>query len=326
MEMLVCVWTFILGAVLGSFLGVVIWRVPNHISLVNPSRSFCETCHNQIAWYDNIPIISYCVLRGRCRHCHTHLSIRYPIMELLTACSMTAVVAGAFSGLYSFWMLPDLLYLAAISIVVAYIDLDTHLILNVIVIPSYAVSALCLVLASAMTGQWGSLGRAAICGLALAVFYFILGIIWPGGMGDGDVKLSLLLGATLGWLGIKQFAIGAFMPFLVGGLVALVTLLGKGTSTEAPADGGGQTEPAKPDPAPVEAADAAAAEKGDAASGDAAGVEPGAAGAQSGPVSVDPDTGKLGIPFGPSMVIGTWIGIFAGVWLADLYLRLVGLA
>ena len=61
--------TFILGCFLGSFLGVVIWRVPNHISIVNPKRSFCANCNAQIAWYDNIPLLSYAVLGGRCRHC-----------------------------------------------------------------------------------------------------------------------------------------------------------------------------------------------------------------------------------------------------------------
>ncbi|MDD6373780.1 MAG: prepilin peptidase [Bifidobacteriaceae bacterium] len=257
---------FIVGCILGSFLGVVIWRVPNHISIVNPKRSFCPNCNAQIAWYDNIPLLSYAVLRGKCRHCKEPISVRYPIMEALTGCAMAAVVAGALWQIYPAWLLPNMLYLAAISIVVAYIDIDHHLILNVIVYPSYLVSLALLVLASAMMGNWEALKRGLICALILFVFYFVLSLIWPGGMGDGDIKLAFLLGMTLGWLGWKQFIVGAFMAFFVGGLVVLIQLTRKKVSVHG------------------------------------------------------------GIPFGPSMVVGTWIGIFAGQVIADLYLQLVGLA
>lgn len=257
--------TFILGCFLGSFLGVVIWRVPNHMSIVRPKRSFCPNCNAQIAWYDNIPLISYAVLGGKCRHCKEHISVRYPVIEALTGLAMAGVVGGAVGGLYTWWMLPDLLYLAAISIIVAYIDIDHHLILNVIVYPSVIVSAVLLALASGMTDAWSAYGRAYIGALILFAFYFVLSIIWPGGMGDGDIKFAFLLGMTLGWLGWKQFIIGAFLAFVVGGLAALVQITRKKV------------------------------------------------------------TAKGGIPFGPSMVVGSWIGVFAGQVIADLYLHVVGL-
>lgn len=258
--------TFILGCFLGSFLGVVIWRVPNHISIVNPKRSFCANCNAQIAWYDNIPLLSYMVLGGRCRHCKERIPLRCPAQEALTGLCMAAVVYGAVAGEYSWWALPAFLYLMAISIVVAYMDIDHHIILNVIVLPSYAVSIVLLALASGMTNNWGALGRAVICGAILYVFYFVLSIIWAGGMGDGDVKLAFLLGMNMGWLGWKQFIVGAFMAFIVGGLLALIQMVRKKVSIHG------------------------------------------------------------GIPFGPSMVVGAWIGVFAGQVIADLYLRIVGLA
>ena len=108
----------------------------HHISLVNPKRSFCPNCEAPIAWYDNIPIISWLVLGAKCRHCKEPIAVRYPIVEALGGLSFLAVTLGALFGAYSPWILPELYVFAAVSIVIAYIDLDHHLILNVVLLPT----------------------------------------------------------------------------------------------------------------------------------------------------------------------------------------------
>ncbi len=260
------VFAFVLGCVIGSFLNVVIWRVPNHISLVNPKRSFCPNCKAQIVWYDNIPIISWLVLRAKCRNCHQPISGRYPAVELLGGLAALTVVLGGAWHAYPLWMLPDLLFFAWLSIVVAFIDFDFHKILNVIIYPSIIVTLLLLGLASWGTGSWPALGRAAIAGVVLALFYLLLGFLWPGGMGMGDVKLAVLIGLNLGWLGWQQLIVGGFAAFIIGGAISGILLAMKRVTTHG------------------------------------------------------------GIPFGPSMVIGAWIGILFGMPIAQAYLQTVGLA
>ncbi|WP_300768534.1 A24 family peptidase [uncultured Bifidobacterium sp.] len=258
--------SLIIGLVFGSFLNVVIWRVPNAMSLVEPRRSICPRCRCQIAWYDNIPLISFMVLNGRCRNCHEPISARYPLVEALGGLACVAVTGGWLAGLYTAWILPELYVLALASIAIAAIDLDHQLILNVIVYPLAIVTLALLTIASAGTGEWHRLVRALISAVVLAAFYLLLGIIWKGGMGMGDVKLSALLGLVLGWLGIAQLITGAFAAFLIGGVIAVVELA-------------------------------------------------------KGRVKL-----KGGIPFGPSMVAGAWLGIFAGAAIAEWYLNLAGLA
>ena len=145
---LLLVASLVIGCIFGSFLNVVIWRVPNHISLVNPKRSFCPNCEAPIAWYDNIPIISWLVLGAKCRHCKEPIAVRYPIVEALGGLSFLAVTLGALFGAYSPWILPELYVFAAVSIVIAYIDFDHHLILNVVLLPTLIATLALLALAS----------------------------------------------------------------------------------------------------------------------------------------------------------------------------------
>ena len=151
---LLLVASLVIGCIFGSFLNVVIWRVPNHISLVNPKRSFCPNCEAPIAWYDNIPIISWLVLGAKCRHCKEPIAVRYPIVEALGGLSFLAVTLGALFGAYSPWILPELYVFAAVSIVIAYIDLDHHLILNVVLLPTLIATLALLALASLGTNEW----------------------------------------------------------------------------------------------------------------------------------------------------------------------------
>jgi leader peptidase (prepilin peptidase)/N-methyltransferase len=204
----------VVGLAIGSFLNVVIWRVPRDESVVHP-RSHCPSCGHSVRPYDDIPVVSWLVLRGRCRDCGEPISMRYPLVELGTAV-LFAVTAWHFG--FS-WELPAYLYLVAIGVALAMIDLDVHRLPNKIVLPSYVVVAALLTLASVGTDDWAALLRAAIGGAALYAFYFALRLAYPRGMGFGDVKLAGLLGAYLGWLGWGQLAVGAFLGFLLGGVV-----------------------------------------------------------------------------------------------------------
>ncbi len=168
--------SLIIGCIFGSFLNVVIWRVPNHISITNPKRSFCPKCEAPIAWYDNIPIFSWLALGAKCRHCKEPIAARYPLVESLGGLSFLAVTAGGLFGAYPLWALPVLYVFACVSIVIAFIDLDHHLILNVVLLPTLIATVLLLAVASFGIGEWTRLGRGALCALILFVFYFVLSV------------------------------------------------------------------------------------------------------------------------------------------------------
>lgn len=206
----------LLGLAIGSFLNVVIWRVPRGESIVSPP-SHCPGCDQPIAERDNIPVVSWLLLRARCRNCGTHISARYPLVEGLTGV-LFAALAWRFGPS---WELPAYLYLAAISVALAFIDLDTKRLPDVITIPSYPVMVGLLLIPTLIDGQWGQLGRAALGGVALFGFYLLLVLIWPAGMGLGDVKLAGVLGMALGWLGWGVLAVGAFAAFLLGAVVGI---------------------------------------------------------------------------------------------------------
>lgn len=214
--------TGLLGLVGGSFLNVVVHRVPAGRSVVQP-RSACPACGHEVRARDNVPLVSWLVLRGRCRDCGAAISVRYPLVELGTG----LLFAGTFLALEARGQLPALpaaLYLAAISVALAAIDLDTRRLPNAIVLPSYPVLAVLLVLASVLAGDWWALARAGIGGAALWLLYFLVMVAKPGGMGFGDVKLAGLLGGVLGWFGWGSLVVGAFAAFLVGGLFSVVLL------------------------------------------------------------------------------------------------------
>lgn len=212
-----------LGLLIGSFLNVVIWRVPRGQSVVTPP-SACPGCGARIRARDNVPVLSWLVLRGRCRDCHAPISARYPLVESVTGV-LFALVALRF--LDQPWAMPAFCYLAAIGVALALIDLDVHRLPDAIVLPAYPVVAVLLVLASWGAHDWWALVRAAIGGAALFVLFLVLAIVRPGGMGMGDVKLAGVLGMALGWLGWGVFAVGAFGAFLLGGAFAIGLLLAR---------------------------------------------------------------------------------------------------
>lgn len=213
----------VLGLVVGSFLNVVVHRVPAGASVVRPP-SACPRCGHRIRARDNVPVVSWLVLRGLCRDCGAPISARYPVVEL--ACGLLFVgVAWRFLADDAPWALPAYAYLAALGLALAVIDLDTSRLPNRLVLPAYGVLPALLAVASWGAGDWGALLRAAIGGVGLYGLYLLLHLAYPRGMGFGDVKLAGVLGAGLAWVGWGAFAVGAFAAFLLGGLVSVALML-----------------------------------------------------------------------------------------------------
>lgn len=276
------------GLVIGSFLNVVVYRVPNGMSIVAPP-SACPNCGSGIKGYDNIPVLSWVLLGGKCRSCAEPISRRYPLVELGTGVFFAGVVvwlwgtgasASSATGLGSgagvgasagsatvagILVVVAFLYLAAVSVALALIDLDTRRLPNAIVLPSYLVGAILLGASAILNGNFSALLSAGVGMAALFLLYLIMALIYPGGMGFGDVKLAGVLGLFLGFLGWGPLVVGAFAAFLLGGIFAIGLMVLRKAGR------------------------------------------------------------KSGIPFGPWMLVGAWVGIFFGNVAWGAYLSLLGL-
>lgn len=210
----------LIGLLIGSFLNVVIHRVPAGESVVHP-RSRCPGCGNEIASRDNIPVLSWLLLRGKCRHCHEPISIRYPLVELMTAVVfMVLALTFGFSA-----ELPAYLYLGAIGVALAMIDFDTKRLPDSLTLPSYPVGIVLLGIASWVDGTWPALGRGLLGMVALFAFYALLWFIYPAGMGLGDVKLAGILGLYLAYQSWGVLVVGGFLGFLLGAVVGVGVIL-----------------------------------------------------------------------------------------------------
>jgi leader peptidase (prepilin peptidase) / N-methyltransferase len=210
----------VLGLVIGSFLNVVIWRVPRGESVVRPP-SACPSCGHEIRPRDNVPVLGWLLLHGRCRDCGHPISGRYPLVEL--GCGALFVVMALRFGAEP--ELPAYLYLAAVGLALAMIDLDTLRLPDALTLPSYAVAAVLLGGAALVSDDGDAALRALVGALALGAFYFLLLFAYPAGMGFGDVKLAPVLGAYLGWISFGALAVGAFLGFLYGGVFGIGAML-----------------------------------------------------------------------------------------------------
>ncbi|HEY0188565.1 MAG TPA: prepilin peptidase [Cellulomonas sp.] len=212
----------VLGLAIGSFLNVVIWRIPRGESVVSPP-SACPGCGHRIRARDNVPVLSWLLLRARCRDCGTPISARYPVVELTTGVLFAAVVWWRGAD----WSLPLFLYLAALAVALAAIDLDTRRLPDALVLPSYPVVVVLVALAAWSPGgaaDWTGLVRALLGALAMFAVYFAIVLVYPRGMGFGDVKLAGVLGLALGWVGWSALVVGWFAAFVLGGLVGVALL------------------------------------------------------------------------------------------------------
>jgi leader peptidase (prepilin peptidase)/N-methyltransferase len=199
------------GLVVGSFLNVVVARLPEHESLWSP-RSACRGCGAMIAWHDNIPVLSFLALRGRCRACGISISWRYPVIEGLTASLFVLAYTGV--GL-TLALIPALLLLSAL-VAVTFIDLEHQIIPDVITLPGIVTG----VLANLATGNVSWLDS-VIGALVAGGLFFVIILASGGGMGGGDMKLAAMLGAFLGW---QLTLVALFLAVVAGGGVAVAIL------------------------------------------------------------------------------------------------------
>jgi leader peptidase (prepilin peptidase)/N-methyltransferase len=219
------------GLIFGSFLNVVIYRVPRGESIVAP-RSRCPSCGTTLGALDNIPVVSYVVLRGRCRTCQAPISAQYPIVELSTA----ALFAGTAARFGSSWALPAYVVLAAGLLVLAAIDLEQGKLPKQIVYLVTALVGALLLLASGETGDWRRLVIAACAGAAWFGLFFAINAVNPRWLGFGDVRLAFCLGLSLGWLGVGYVFVGFLLASLVGTVIGigLIVMKGAGLTTQVP--------------------------------------------------------------------------------------------
>lgn len=210
----------VLGLVVGSFLNVVIHRVPRHESLIRP-RSRCPNCETEIRERDNIPVLSWILLRGRCRHCSTPISPRYPIIELLTAV-LFALAALRFELSVE---LPAFGMLFAVLLSVTAIDIELRIIPKRIVWFSMGVGLALFSISAIADGRPGRLFGAAGGAGAAFLFFFVIHLISPRGMGFGDVRLAAVLGLFLGWLSLWHVGLGLFLGFVSGGVAGVAAVV-----------------------------------------------------------------------------------------------------
>lgn len=267
------------GLLIGSFLNVVIWRVPRGESLLTDSK--CPSCDGPIHPWLNVPVISWVVLRGRCAKCRARISVRYPLIELATAVAFALVawwfitragsdqllgVEGAAPAVSAWLALAAYLWFAAASIALTAIDLELKRLPDAIVLPSLAVVVVLLGASSILVGNWTALVATLGGAATLFVAYFVIVLVYPAGMGGGDVKLAPVVGAVLGYIGWGAVAVGGFAGFVIGAGVGLALIAARRAGR------------------------------------------------------------KTGIPFGPHMLLGAWVGIGWGEQIMAAYVTWVGLA
>lgn len=208
MELALAAFVFAPALAVGSFLNVVVARLPERRSLVRP-RSSCPACAAELAWYDNVPIVSYTVLRGRCRSCGTAIGLRYLAVELLTA--LLTVACFLRFGLGGRALVAS--FFCAVLVALSAIDFERRILPDLIVLPATAVVlAAQIALAPGRTVEW------VMAALAASLLLFVALLAYPKGMGMGDVKLALLLGAMLGWsvgVGLMVGMVAALVPSVV---------------------------------------------------------------------------------------------------------------
>jgi leader peptidase (prepilin peptidase)/N-methyltransferase len=202
------------GLIVGSFLNVVAYRLPRGESVVFPA-SHCPSCDTPIKPYDNIPVLSWLVLRGRCRSCHTAISARYPVVEAVTAALLVAVVLAKGADSDAWLGLAFVILLVPVTL----IDLDHRIIPNTLMLIGTVVSVALLLLTDP-----GALTEHLIAAAAAGGFLLVAALAYPAGMGMGDVKLAFVMGLFLG----RNVAPAMLVALLTGSVVGAAIIAKKG--------------------------------------------------------------------------------------------------
>ncbi|MFZ2632151.1 MAG: prepilin peptidase [Desulfosalsimonadaceae bacterium] len=208
---------FFFGACIGSFLNVCIWRIPRSESIVSPG-SKCPQCNTPIRFYDNIPILSYVLLLGKCRNCASPISIRYPLVE-----GLTGLLAAATAYRYGI-TLDFLIYFVFISalVTVTFIDLDLQIIPDVISLPGIPIGIAASLVLTPVTFKDSLIGALVGGGSLFLVAWGYHLITGKEGMGGGDIKLLAMIGAFIGWQGVF-FTI--FLASATGSMIGAILML-----------------------------------------------------------------------------------------------------
>ena len=217
-NILIVIIIFIFGMCIGSFLNVCIYRLPESKSIADPPRSICPSCKNHIRFYDNIPVLSYIWLKGRCRNCNAPISFRYPLVEL-----MNGIVAVAL--LFKFGLsVESLVYFVFISslIVITFIDLDHQIIPDIITLPGIPMGLIASFALPTITLKASALGLLIGGGSLWFVAWAYNLIAHRDGMGGGDIKLLAMMGTIIGWKGVI-FTI--FASSVIGSCVGITMML-----------------------------------------------------------------------------------------------------
>jgi leader peptidase (prepilin peptidase)/N-methyltransferase len=214
---------FLLGCCIGSFLNVCIYRVPLSLSIVSP-RSFCPHCQSAIHAYDNIPLLSYLLLGGKCRNCGAKISWRYPLVEALTG-GVALALFFKFGSTFAFF---SSFGLSAALIVIAFIDLDHRIIPDFISLPGIVIGFLLALFGPSLTVKESLIGLLAGGGSLYLVALVYEALTKREGMGGGDVKLLAMIGAWLGWKAIVfTLFFASLSGTLIGGGVMLIHKQGR---------------------------------------------------------------------------------------------------
>ena len=222
---------FVIGAVIGSFLNVCIYRVPRNLSIISPA-SRCPSCNMPIKFYDNIPFLSYILLGGKCRVCKAGISFRYPLVELLNAVLFVFVVWR-----FGFaWHTVIYGILCSALVVITFIDLDFQIIPDAITLPGILIGIVAgsLIMPDPFIRN-SLLGfKASVIGLlAGGGLFYAIAVLSRGGMGGGDIKMMAMVGALMGW---KSVLLTIFLGSLTGAVFGIFLMIskGKGRKTKIP--------------------------------------------------------------------------------------------
>ncbi len=215
--MLLSIFAFVFGAAIGSFLNVCIFRLPEHYSIVRP-LSQCPHCHHPIRFYDNIPLISYLILQGRCRDCGEKISLRYPLVEFITA-MLALILFAKFHLTLNFLIF---FVFVAVLIVITFIDLDHQIIPDVLTLPGIPLFFLLAVFVVKVPWMEAAVGLLIGGGVLLAVAFVYELITKREGMGGGDIKLLAMIGGFLGW---KSLIFILLFSSLLGAIIGIAVMV-----------------------------------------------------------------------------------------------------